>query len=53
MPNLTINNYFDKIRSLLKAKGIMIYNGKAAYKLSIAGWPHRRISADNDNGAKP
>lgn len=51
-PN-TINDYFDQIRARFGVKGTMIYNGKSELRLTVAGWPYVRITADNDNEAKP
>lgn len=41
------------VRERLKARGVLMYNGAARKTLSFAGWPYARISAVNDNEAKP
>lgn len=45
--------YCKALRERIRVKGIMIYNAHAEQRLTVAGWPYVRISAVNDNGAKP
>lgn len=40
-------------RSRFGVKGALIYSERSTQKLTVAGYPYPRISAVNDNEARP